>query len=51
MKKHFLVLVVLLLLLTSTCYAEESIPARYLPILQEWDVTTCEEVRLHIIEH
>lgn len=32
-------------------YAEQDIPARYQPILQEWDATTGEELHLNILEY
>jgi hypothetical protein len=35
----------------ATGYAQEAVPARYMPILQDWNAATAEELRLNIIEY
>jgi hypothetical protein len=34
----------------AICHAEDAIPARYTPILEDWNATTAEELRLNIID-
>jgi hypothetical protein len=38
-------------LLIATCHAEEPIPARYMPILEDWNATTAEELHLNILAY
>ncbi|MEG2217835.1 MAG: hypothetical protein RRZ24_11820, partial [Clostridia bacterium] len=55
MKKLLCVLLAICLLIPSLALAKkkeaEPIPARYLPVLQDWNATTAEELRFNIIEH
>ena len=51
MKRIILLVISIIMLTTSTCLADDTISSRYLPILQDWDASTAEELRLNIIEH
>ena len=51
MKKLLIFLVLASLLLAATAFADETIPARYAPILEAWNATTAEELHLNILEY
>ncbi|NLO85972.1 MAG: hypothetical protein GX096_11190 [Clostridiales bacterium] len=51
MKKFVSFLAVTLLFLASTALGEETIPARYVSLLQSWNAATGEELHLNILEY